>query len=202
METLAWRQKTRNLCLCVSTSHTRGHTHPHTHTHTHTHTAQRTQRAGALSTRKETEIGNKDHPLCLRTVNGSSNVFNLSPESNNGAHSTPPRYCSTVPLKALGFHHPSLSQSPPPSCAVHEGINSWDKKMGVSLRKKKKKKKTKENYVEKKKAINGWKGEERDEYTSVFDSGPPRLWMTPARSCFIHSHSLRIQFHSWDWVLS
>lgn len=80
------------------------------HTHKHTHTRAHTHRSGAPSTRKETEIGNKDHPLCLRTVNGSSNVFNLSPESNNGAHSTPPRYCSTVRLKALGFHHPSLSQ--------------------------------------------------------------------------------------------
>ena len=105
-------KNTQSLPLCLYLTHTR--THASTHTHTHTHTAQRTQRAGALSTRKETEIGNKDHPLCLRTVNGSSNVFNLSPESNNGAHSTPPRYCSTVPLKALGFHHPSLSQSPPP----------------------------------------------------------------------------------------
>lgn len=107
------------------------------YSHTHTHTL----RAGAPSTRKETEIGNKDHPLCLRTVNGSSNVFNLSPESNNGAHSTPPRYCSTVRLKALGFYHPSLSQFLSlfsPLCAVHEGINLWDKETGVLLRKKKK----------------------------------------------------------------
>lgn len=56
------------------------------------HTLARTHTLGnsdAPSTRKEPEIGNKDHPLCLRTVNGSSNVFNLSPESNNRAHSTP-----------------------------------------------------------------------------------------------------------------
>ena len=127
---------------------------PRTHTHTHTH--PRTQRAGAPSTRKETEIGNKDHPLCLRTVNGSSNVFNLSPESNNGAHSTPPRYCSTVRLKALGFHHPSLSQflSPfPPNLCVPfmKGLICGIRRQGGLVeKKKKKKKKTKENYVEKK----------------------------------------------------
>ena len=167
METLAWRQKTRNLCLCVSTSHT----------HTHTHTHPRTQRAGAPSTRKETEIGNKDHPLCLRTVNGSSNVFNLSPESNNGAHSTPPRYCSTVRLKALGFHHPSLSQflSPfPPNLCVPfmKGLICGIRRQGGLVEKKKKKKK-KRRRIMLRRRINGWRGERRDEYTSVFDSGPP-----------------------------
>lgn len=60
----------------------------------HTHFPH-TRWAVAPSTRKETEIGNKDYPLCLRTVNWSSNVFNLSTESNNGAHS------DTVVLLAL-----------------------------------------------------------------------------------------------------
>lgn len=95
IETLSRRQK-HTISPSASLPHTHGHTHRRS--------------AGAPSTRKETEIGNKDHPLCLRTVNGSSNVFNLSHESNNGAHSTAPRYCSTVRLKALGFHHPSLPQ--------------------------------------------------------------------------------------------
>lgn len=109
IEALSWKQKTHNL---PSPAHT--------------------QRVGAPSTRKETEIGNKDHPLCLRTVNGSSNVFNLSSESHNGAHSTPPRYCSTVGLKALGFYHLSPSQFFLlffPLCAV-EWINLWNKKVG------------------------------------------------------------------------
>lgn len=126
MKTHSWRQK-HTISPSVSLSLTGTHTH--------------TCRAGAPSTRKETEIGNKDHPLCLRTVNGSSNVFNLSSESNNGAHSTPPRYCSTVRLKALGFYHSSLSQYlllfSLSLCAAHGGINLWDKKKGVLLRKKK-----------------------------------------------------------------
>lgn len=121
---------------------------PHTHiycTYTHTHTA--ILRPSAPSTRKETEIGNKDHCLCLRTVNRSSNVFNLSPESNNGAHSTPSRYCSTVRLKALGFSQFLSAFSL--LCSGHEGIHSWDKKTGMLLRKEKR------NYVEDRKVISG-----------------------------------------------
>lgn len=34
----------------------------------------------------------------------------------------------------------------------------------------------------------------------LFQTLALRIWMTPARSCFIHSHSIRIQFHSSDWV--
>lgn len=137
-EMQSWSQK-HTIFLALSISHT------------HTH------RVGALSTRKETEIGNKDHPLCLRTVNRSSNVFNLSPKSNNGAHSTPPRYCSTVRLKALGFYHPSPSQflSFCRLCAVHEGINSWNKD---SLVKRRRKKTERQNCGEKRKRINRWRG--------------------------------------------
>lgn len=110
-------------------------------THTLTHIWIHLHRMGAPSTRKETEIGNKDHPLCLRTLNGSGNVFNLSPESNNGAHSTPPRYCSTVHLKALGFYHPSLLQF------FHISLPLW----AVSWR---------DSFVgRERKGMDGWKGE-------------------------------------------
>lgn len=124
--------------------------------HTHTQTLMRTRRVGAPSTRKETEIGNKDHPLCLRTVNGSSNVFNLSPESNNGAHSTPPRYCSTVRLKALGFYHPSLSQylSASSLCVLFmKGLICGIRRRGGFVGDEGKKK----NYREKRQVISGFK---------------------------------------------
>ena len=170
----------------------------HTHTNTHKHT--QTHKAGAPSTRKETESGTKDHPLCLRTVNGRGNVFNLSPESNNGAHSTPPRYCSTVGLKALGFYHPSLSQFLClfPLCVLFmKGLICGLRRQALV--------EEKENCGGKRKRINGWKDEVQMN-ESVFDSGcvfsnyGPRIWMTPAGRWFIHLHSLRIQFHSSDRV--
>lgn len=94
--------------------------HPHAHT----------QNTDTLSTRKETEIGNKDHPLCLRTVNGSSNVFNLSPESNNRAHSTPAQTVVLFTYKLLdsilpAFHNSSLFLIPLHS--AHERIHLRDK---------------------------------------------------------------------------
>lgn len=135
------------ICSCVTLS--LSHTHTHIHTPTHTHPRRYTD--NTPSTRKEPEIGNKDHPLCLRTVNGSSNVFNLSPESNNRAHSTPPRYCSTVRLKALGFFHLSILLPFLHLCAIHERIYLWAKKKGVLLRKK-------TNCWENRKWINGWGG--------------------------------------------
>lgn len=152
----------------------------------------RTRRMGAPSTRKETEIGNKDHPLCLRTVNGSSNVFNLSPESNNGAHSTPPRYCSTVRLKALGFYHPSLSQylSASSLCVLFmKGLICGIRRRGGFVGDEEKKK----NYREKRQVISGFKRWGPDEYTSVWflgvisNSAPPppfRVRMTPASELF------------------
>lgn len=157
-------------------------------------------RAGAPSTRKETEIGNKDHPLCLRTVNGSSNVFNLSPESNNGAHSTPPRYCSSVGLKALGFYHPALSQflSLFPLRALFMkglicGMRRW---ILVGWR---------EKWTRKKKK--GWMKRWRaDKWACVwvevlFQAKASSIWMTLAQSCFTYSHRMWIQFPSRDQVL-
>lgn len=105
-------------------------------THARTHTLGNSD---APSTRKETEIGNKDHPLCLRTVNGGSNVFNLSPESSNRAHSTPADTVALFTYKLLDsvlppslIYKSSLFLIPPHS--AHERIHLWDKATGVVLR--------------------------------------------------------------------